>query len=129
METTNTQVEAALYNVTAKVIVDTPHTFVPQDRIAIGINGDLTGDDASDFPGVVRTWRQTRCPTPPALSACRFRRRPTPRSTRRRETIMFTQGSQEHVRQVAPGTVTPVSLPSGTYRSVSASCRTTPARW
>ena len=114
VETTNTQVEAALYNVTAKVIVDTPHTFVPQDRIAIGINGDLTGDDVSDF---LASFALAADALPDTTGTVRVQVSSAPDSAlySASQTIMFTQGSQEHVRQVAPGTVTPVSLPSGTY--------------
>ncbi|WP_454766664.1 hypothetical protein [Cupriavidus campinensis] len=113
-ETANTQIDSQTWAVTANLNFEAPHTFAPQDKISIGINGDLTGANANDYlasfslaadalpstNGTVRIQAAT-APDPELYSAA--------------QTITFTQGSQVHVQAVSTGTTTPVSLPAGTY--------------
>jgi len=113
-ETTNAQIDSELYNVTAKVNVETPHTFVAADRISIGINGNLTGDNVDEYlasfalapDALPDTSGTVRIQVPTAPDAELYSAA---------QTVTFTQGSQSHVETVATGTITPVSLPSGTY--------------
>lgn len=113
-ETENSQIDAQIWDVEAKIDFESAVTFVAQDRITIGINGDLTGAGASaylssfalaadalpDTDGTVRV--QTASAPDPALYSVA-------------QTITFTQGAQTHVDTVSPGTTTPLKLPAGTY--------------
>jgi len=123
--TENDRIDSQTWDVEAKVIFESAHTFVAQDTIKIGINGDLTGPNAGDYlssfalaadslpntDGTVRV--QTASAPDPALYSVA-------------QSITFTQGTQTHVETVSPGTTTPLALPAGTY-NVSATALTNPS--
>ncbi|RZT41855.1 hypothetical protein [Cupriavidus agavae] len=114
-ETANQQVDGQNWNVQAEIEFGNSYSFVSTDKVMIGINGDLTGADAStylasfalaadDLPNTNGTVRvQTSSAPDPALYSVA-------------QTITFTEGSQSHVQAVSPGTTTPISLPSGNYQ-------------
>lgn len=112
--TENDRIDSQSWDVEAKINFEAPHAFASQDRINIGINGDLTGPGAATYlssfalaadalpntNGTVRV--QTASAPDPALYSVA-------------QTIRFTQGDKSHVDEVSPGTTTPLTLPAGTY--------------
>lgn len=113
--TQNDQIDGQHWNVEAEVGLESAYTFAATDKVQIGINGDLTGDDVETYlssfalaadalPSTNGTVRiQTASAPDPALYSVA-------------QTVTFTEGSQIHAQAVSPGTTTPISLPSGNYQ-------------
>jgi hypothetical protein len=118
-ETTNDQIDSQTWDVTAKLIFELGHTFAAQDKINIGINGDLTGPDAADYLSSFALAADT-LPNTNGIVSVQANSAPDERLYSSAQTLYFTQGTQVHVETVAPGTTTPLALPAGTY-SITAS--------
>ena len=117
-ETENSRIDSNTWDVEAKVNFETAHTFVAQDTIKIGINGDLTGEKAEAY---LSTFALAADALPNTDGTVRIQTSsaPDPELYSAAQTITFTQGAQSHVETVSPGTTTPVSLPAGTYQVVA----------
>lgn len=113
-ETENSQIGNDLWDVEAKIHFGSAYTFSEQDKIKIGINGDLTGDGAAAY---LASFALAADALPDTNGTVRVQAESAPDAElySAGQSITFTEGSQVHAETVSPGTATPVALPSGTY--------------
>lgn len=119
VETTNAQIDAQTWDVTATINFESGHTFAPQDQISIGINGNLTGPGASEYLSSFAL-AADKLPDTSGTVRVQVSSAPDAELYSSAQTLIFTQGALVHVETVAPGTTTPLALPAGTY-TISAS--------